>query len=107
MSQKTTYVAMRKAPYSALLKSMPRSRSVSALRRAQRSPRHPLTVTLEVPAPPPPAPKGRHPLLGKTSATLGVMFLVLALPYTNRRLKRFRVAHAPWEAPESEAPQAL
>jgi lysophospholipase L1-like esterase len=65
-------------------------------------------VTLEVPTTPSPSahsgdtPKapGRHPLLGKTSATLGVMLLILAVPYAHPRLRRLRVARAPWDHTE-------
>ena len=37
----------------------------------------------EVPSPTP----VRHPLLGKTTVTLGVMLLVLAVPYAHPRLR--------------------
>lgn len=56
-------------------------------------------MTFEVPAPRPP----RHPLLGKTTATLGVMLAVLAVPYAHPRLRALRVARAPWEPPEAMA----
>lgn len=42
-----------------------------------------------------------HPLLGKTSAAIGVMLALLAVPYASPRLARFRVARAPWE-PKTE-----
>ena len=41
-----------------------------------------------------------HPLLGKTSAAVGVMLALLAIPYTTGKLQRFRVARAPWEKPD-------
>ncbi len=74
----------------------------------------PHAVTLEVPRSPPPAtgPLGglpetpaavppRHPLLGKTTATLGVMLLVLAIPYLHPKLRKLRVARAPWDHTET------
>jgi lysophospholipase L1-like esterase len=38
-----------------------------------------------------------HPLLGKTTTAIGVMLVVLAVPYTSPRLRRLRVARAPWD----------
>lgn len=38
-----------------------------------------------------------HPLLGKTTRALGVMVLLLAVPYASARLSRFRVVPAPWD----------
>jgi len=57
----------------------------------------------EVPSPTP----VRHPLLGKTTVTLGVMLLVLAVPYAHPRLRSLRIAHAPWEPPEVETAQTV
>jgi lysophospholipase L1-like esterase len=42
-----------------------------------------------------------HPLFGKTSASVGVMLALLAVPYVSPKLARFRVARAPWE-PKTE-----
>lgn len=39
-----------------------------------------------------------HPLAGKTSAALGVMLVLLAVPYAHPRLASLRVVPAPWEA---------
>jgi lysophospholipase L1-like esterase len=39
----------------------------------------------------------RHPLLGKTTRTLAVMALALAVPYTSPALRRMRVVPAPWD----------
>lgn len=41
-----------------------------------------------------------HPLGGKTSIAIGVMLLLLAVPYTSPRLARLRVVTAPWERPD-------
>ena len=41
-----------------------------------------------------------HPLFGKTSAAIGVMLALLAVPYVSPKLSRFRVARAPWEPKE-------
>jgi len=38
-----------------------------------------------------------HPLAGKTSIAIGVMLSLLAVPYVAPGLRRFRVAHAPWD----------
>ncbi len=57
-------------------------------------------MTLPVSSQPTPS---RHPLLGKTTATLLVLGAMLAVPYAHPRLKRFRVARAPWEPQEREA----
>ncbi|MBX3234226.1 MAG: hypothetical protein KIT84_04015 [Labilithrix sp.] len=43
-----------------------------------------------------------HPLLGKTSAAVGVMLVLLAIPYATPKLERFRVARAPWSPPPNE-----
>lgn len=52
-----------------------------------------------------------HPLLGKTSAAIGVMLVLLAIPYTTGKLQRFRVARAPWQkediAGESEVARTV
>jgi lysophospholipase L1-like esterase len=42
---------------------------------------------------------GPHPLLGRTTAALASMLVLLAVPYASPRLSRFRVAHMPWEPP--------
>ena len=42
-----------------------------------------------------------HPLFGKTSAALGVMLALLAVPYATPKLARFRVARMPWD-PKTE-----
>jgi lysophospholipase L1-like esterase len=48
-------------------------------------------------------PSERHPLLGRTTAALSVMLFALALPYASPRLRRLRVARAPWDpAPVTE-----
>lgn len=39
----------------------------------------------------------RHPLLGKTTRTLVVMTLTLALPYASPSLRRFRIVQLPWD----------
>lgn len=44
-----------------------------------------------------------HPLFGKTSAAIGVMLVLLAVPYATPRLARLRVAHMPWEPKVVEA----
>jgi lysophospholipase L1-like esterase len=38
-----------------------------------------------------------HPLQTKTTRALVAMIVVLAVPYASPRLRRFRVAHAPWD----------
>ena len=38
-----------------------------------------------------------HPLLGKTTATLAVMFAALAVPYASPKMRALRVVHAPWD----------
>lgn len=44
----------------------------------------------------------RHPLLGRTTTAIGVMLVVLAIPYASPRLLWLRVAPAPWDrAPET------
>ena len=50
-----------------------------------------------------------HPLSGKTTlAAVGVMLVLLAMPYTTAKLARFRVAHLPWEKPADELePEAV
>jgi len=45
----------------------------------------------------------QHPLLQKTTQTLGVMLLVLAVPYTTPKLRKLRVVHAPWDPIEEDA----
>ncbi|MFO0734930.1 MAG: GDSL-type esterase/lipase family protein [Labilithrix sp.] len=47
-----------------------------------------------------------HPLLGKTSAAIGVMLVLLAVPYSSPRLARLRVAHMPWEPKEEIAAES-
>jgi lysophospholipase L1-like esterase len=47
-----------------------------------------------------------HPLLGKSSRAVGVMLVLLAVPYTTPRLSRFRVTPAPWEKPDVTAEAA-
>lgn len=47
-----------------------------------------------------------HPLGGKTSIAIGVMLVLLAVPYTTPRLARLRVATAPWEKPDVAAEAA-
>ena len=56
------------------------------------------------PAPTPPL----APLRGKTTRTLAVMALVLAIPYLSPKLRSLRVAALPWDAPPPEvtAPEA-
>jgi lysophospholipase L1-like esterase len=44
----------------------------------------------------------QHPLVGKTTRTLLVMFAALAVPYTTPRLSALRVLRAPW-SPAGEA----
>jgi lysophospholipase L1-like esterase len=41
-----------------------------------------------------------HPLGGKTSIAIGVMLVVLGIPYTTPRLARLRVVPAPWQKPD-------
>ncbi|HEY8079370.1 MAG TPA: GDSL-type esterase/lipase family protein [Labilithrix sp.] len=38
-----------------------------------------------------------HPLGGKTTAALGVMLALLAVPYATPRLAHYRIAKAPWD----------
>jgi lysophospholipase L1-like esterase len=38
-----------------------------------------------------------HPLLGKTTATLAVMFAALAVPYASPKMRALRVVQAPWD----------
>jgi hypothetical protein len=38
----------------------------------------------------------------KTARTLGVMLLVLAVPYTTPKLRKLRVVHAPWDHTEED-----
>ncbi len=38
-----------------------------------------------------------HPLLGKTTTAIGVMLVLLAVPYATPKLAQLRVARAPWE----------
>src|SRR4051812_4058451 len=38
-----------------------------------------------------------HPLGGKTSVAIGIMLLLIAVPYASPRLERLRVMRAPWE----------
>lgn len=40
-----------------------------------------------------------HPLFGKSSAAIGVMLALLAVPYASPKLRSFRVVRAPWEPP--------
>ena len=48
-----------------------------------------------------------HPLTGKTSITVAVMLLLLAVPYASPGLTRFRIARAPWDgAPLAEVTNA-
>jgi lysophospholipase L1-like esterase len=47
-----------------------------------------------------------HPLTGKTSRALGVMLLLLAVPYASPKLSRLRVFPAPWEKPDVAAEAA-
>lgn len=47
--------------------------------------------------PTPTTPKEPHPLLGKTTVAVGVMALLLAVPYATPRLARYRVTRAPWD----------
>lgn len=44
-----------------------------------------------------------HPLAGKTSVSIGVMTLFLAVPYLSPRLERFRIA-APWTPSAAATP---
>ncbi|HEY2366709.1 MAG TPA: hypothetical protein VGH87_09995, partial [Polyangiaceae bacterium] len=44
-----------------------------------------------------------HPLAQKTTQTIGVMLLVLAVPYTTPKLRKLRVVHAPWDHTEDDA----
>lgn len=48
----------------------------------------------------------RHPLLGKTTRTLVVLAVALAVPYLSPRLRAYRVVPAPWDrgATPAEAP---
>jgi lysophospholipase L1-like esterase len=39
----------------------------------------------------------RHPLFGRTTTAIGVMLIVLALPYASPRLRMLRVTPAPWD----------
>src|SRR5262245_31947372 len=47
-----------------------------------------------------------HALGGKTSIAIGVMLVLLAVPYSTPRLARLRVAPAPWEKPDVAAEAA-
>jgi lysophospholipase L1-like esterase len=44
----------------------------------------------------------RHPLLGRTTTAIGVMLVVLAVPYASPRLRRLRVTRAPWDRTAAE-----
>ena len=47
-----------------------------------------------------------HPLLGKTSLTLAVMCLALAVPYTSPKLRALRAVEVPWDRTDArEAPR--
>jgi lysophospholipase L1-like esterase len=45
----------------------------------------------------------RDPRLGRTTTALGVMIVVLAVPYVSPRLRGLRVARAPWDRSPDEA----
>jgi hypothetical protein len=47
-----------------------------------------------------------NPFRGKTSIAIGVMLVLLAVPYASPKLSRYRVAHAPWEKPDTLAEAA-
>lgn len=47
-----------------------------------------------------------HPLGGKTSIAVGVMLVLLAVPYATPRLARYRVARAPWDKADLAAEAA-
>jgi lysophospholipase L1-like esterase len=47
-----------------------------------------------------------HPLFGKTSAAIGVMLALLAVPYASPKLSKFRVARAPWDPKEEIAAES-
>jgi hypothetical protein len=44
-----------------------------------------------------------HPLAQKTTQTIGVMLVVLAVPYTTPKLRMLRVVRAPWDHTEEDA----
>lgn len=47
-----------------------------------------------------------NPFRGKTSIAIGVMLVLLAVPYASPKLARYRVARAPWEKPDVAAEAA-